>query len=320
MCNLSSARLSTDIYLSEFQEHIKDYNGHYHFCSDILDAFHNVFPSEGLERVIEEGGKTLRLQAIKLETSDIMVTFRDITSQIAYEKILSDRASAVKQLSQIREMLFRQVSYQLREPMTAISGFSEVLESEIFGTLNEKQKEYISDMRQASDQMLELIDNLRDLVSLTDDAKDFQKDFRENSLIQILESASQNVHNQAKEKQLHIHLDIQSEDISLLCDYTSLRQAIMQLLYNAIDASPYDNNIHLSLVIDQSNVTISVKDNGAGLDQDALRIIEEGHHSDQMKGYGLLYVRRVCELHNAKLYYVSGKDVGTEIQITLAVN
>lgn len=319
MDELSSQPLYENIYLSEFQDYLKDYPQYYNFFTHVIEAAHSLFPEEGLDITRDEGEKTVRLQAVRLESSDIMVTFRDVTAQTAYEKILSDRTAAVKQLSQIREMLFRQVSYQLREPMTAISGFSEVLESEIFGTLNAKQKEYISDMRGAADQMLELIDNLRDLVSLSEDAEDFQKDFKENDLMDIVKSAVKNVQNKLKEKNIALNLEANIVKFYLYCDFTSLRQALMQLLYNAIDASHEGDVILLKVTIDEQEVSISIQDKGIGLDQDGIHIIEKGHHSGQMKGYGLLYVKRVCDLHHAKLCHISDYKEGAEMRITLQI-
>ncbi|MEM6602765.1 MAG: histidine kinase dimerization/phospho-acceptor domain-containing protein [Pseudomonadota bacterium] len=312
---LCEGKLSENMHLSCLPECCESRPHITKFCRKLLETSQSYFPEGGLNDTVKDGKNIYDLRAVRLESGDIMLTFRDITVQAEYEDILSERADALSELSHVREMFFRQISFQLREPMTAISGFAEILEQEIFGPLNPKQNEYIQDMRRASGQMLELIDNMIDLVSLENNADDIRQNFKLHTPASVIESAISALTGRLKDKNITISYECKlAEDIKIQCDFTSLRQSIIQIIYNAIAASSQNSVINVSCALKGEKIIFSFKNSGTPISMERVSALEKNDTKQILQGYGLKYVKRVCQYHHAELQILPQQD-GTKVNI-----
>ena len=311
---LASNLLQHGIHLSKMAEILQNHHDISTFCYRLIDMTQEAFLTKDIcEIVKDKTQKTYYLHAERLESGDILMTFRDISAQTHYEDVLSARTEALAELSHIREMLFRQISFQLREPMTVISGFSEVLHREMFGTLNQKQAEYVGDIRKASGRILELIDNLADLVRLDGDDETLRKGFSSLDLDKIIKSAISCVHSHIEDKNIAIDYHISSPYIKIYGDFSALRQVFIQILLNSIQASPKNSVISLKIFQKEEKNIISIKDEGCGLSQEIIDYIQTGHYPDLLKGYGLRYIKRMCALHHIDFKFLVDNHKGTDI-------
>lgn len=232
---------------------------------------------------------------VRLSTSDILIHIRDHTALLNYQKMLYDNSEMLKENEHIRESFFRRISHNLRDPMTAVAGFAELLQTEIFGTLNEKQKDYIADMRYSIDDLLRLTDNLADLVRL--DSSQIH-DFQEISLRKTLVSAIESMQNEAFGRNITFYRMFNDDDTTIKGDSALLKQAFIQILENALFATPRGGNVIINMICNDTQTMIQILDQGKGMNEPIMNALNESQIND-IKGYGLRYVLRVMGLHNA---------------------
>gem|GEM_PF-6189958 len=237
--------------------------------------------------------------AMRLSTSDLLIHIRDQTTAINYQMMLHDKADSLKENEHIRESFFRRISHNLRDPMTSVAGFAEMLQTEIFGKLNEKQREYIADMRYSIDDLLRLTDNLADLVRL--DSHNLSES-TPISLNEITASAVKAMQNEAFAKNITLkrHSDL-ADDFKIKGDHTLLRQSLIQLLENAIMVTPRHSAVTIDLKQEDDQVIIKISDQGKGMPSELIHAINNGY-IHEIKGYGLRYILRVTELHQSSYY------------------
>lgn len=230
----------------------------------------------------------------RLSTGDILIHLRDHTAMLNYQKMLHYKTEMLRENEHIRESFFRRISHNLRDPMTAVAGFAELLQTEIFGTLNPKQREYIADMRYSIDDLLRLTDNLADLVRLDTNAL---TGFETISLRTPLMTAIESMQNEAFSRNITLKRTI-DDDVTLHGDSALLKQSLIQLLENAIMVTPRGGVVTVNLIIENTHATIQIIDQGNGMPAPLVTAIEN-QNINAITGYGLRYVLRVATLHNA---------------------
>ncbi len=265
------------------------------FIQQIYYFIQNGFPDN--EKYIQEclvNDSIFLASVSRLSTSDILIHIRDQTASLNYQKMLHYKTEMLKENEHIRESFFRRISHNLRDPMTAVAGFAELLQTEIFGTLNEKQREYITDMRYSIDDLLRLTDNLADLVRLdTHTSSDFQTISLRTTVMNAIEA----MQNEAFSRKITIHR-LLNDDCFIQGDATLLKQSCVQLLENAIMTTPRGGIVTVNLIIETAQAKIQIIDQGSGMPASVITAIENQKISD-ITGYGLRYVLRVATLHKA---------------------
>src|SRR5262249_47431273 len=111
-------------------------------------------------------GKVLDWRKVPLPDGATLITYLDITDSTLVERSLRERNEALQEADRLKTEFLANVSYELRSPLTSISGFSEMLRQEYFGALSEKQKEYVDGIHQSSQHLMQLINDILDLASI----------------------------------------------------------------------------------------------------------------------------------------------------------
>ena len=234
---------------------------------------------------------------------------------------IANRASAAKSA-----FLFN-MSHDIRTPMNAIIGFTELLEKNLHE--QELAQNYIGKIKTANDFLLSLINNVLEMARI------------ESGMMQLEESCC-NIHSfndsfyslfdpQLKEKQLrHIRLEkVQHADI--ICDAVKLREVMFNIFSNAVKYTPNGGSISLSveeLPMDKPGYSwyrTTIEDTGIGISQDFLpHIFEEftrEHSSTESKihgtGLGMPIVKKLVEFMKGTIEVESRLGQGTKITIML---
>ncbi|ABZ78231.1 histidine kinase [Shewanella halifaxensis HAW-EB4] len=120
-------------------------------------------------------------------------------------------------------------------------------------------------------------------------------------------------------KQYNIQLDC-SENIVLYAERIKLEELFINLLCNAIDASPTNSSIIVSATQDEHKVSVSIEDSGCGMSQVELSRATELFYSTkavgQGTGLGLAICEQIVTLHNGKMHITSSKEKGTRVELT----
>jgi signal transduction histidine kinase len=213
------------------------------------------------------------------------------------------------------------MSHELRTPLNAVIGFSEVLEGRIFGELNHKQAEYVSDIHTSGRHLLTLINDILDLSKIEAGRMDLQvtpflfADVVQNSVSLLRERATR--------QGIALGFEV-SDNVGVVeGDERMIKQVLFNLLTNALKFTPSGGHVDVSVHGDGGDVVVSVHDDGVGIaPADQARIFEEfqqvgSSHLQEGTGLGLAISRRFVELHGGHLWVESAPGTGSTFTFTI---
>lgn len=260
-------------------------------------------------------GSLLHFEVQPLRSGQTLVTFLDQTAQDKVRRALRERNEALETADRLKSAFIENVSYQLRNPLNSILGFSEFLQTGIAGELNEKQGEYVGDVIKGANQLRDLIDDILDLAMI--EAGTMTLDISEVDVLGLLEGASSLAISRAEHSAVPVRLDVDAEIGTIEADERRLRQVLFTLMSNAIRHSREGDEITLGAKREAGQVIISVKDTGPGLPPDVLRhafdsfASEDTGASGRRAGLGLALVKSFIDLHGGWVTLDSTEGEGT---------
>ena len=200
------------------------------------------------------------------------------------------------------------MSHELRTPLNSIMGFSEVLDREYAGELNEKQKDYVSYISASGSHMLALVNDLLDSAKI--ESGDMAFTAAPVNVGQLIASSLQMFQSEAEEKgvELVYEVDAHLKSLTVLLDELKFKQVLINLLSNAMHFSPQGGKIRLSGRANAHLLCVSVTDDGPGIpDEFRERIFERFYQieSDLLSsgsGLGLSISRYFVQLHNGQIF------------------
>ena len=252
-------------------------------------------------------------QALELQTGELA----DLAEKYAKEKTRAEEANAAK------SKFLANMSHELRTPLNAIIGFSEIMESAMFGPLGtEKYTEYSRDIRESGEYLLDVINDILDMSKI--EAGGIRLAPEVVTLEPVLAECLRVVSTRAGEK--HLTLDAKVDaDIHLDADRRALKQIALNLLSNAVKFTPDGGAVTLRGRRRSGMVTIAIADNGIGIAKDALRKL--GRPFEQVEsqltkrhqgsGLGLAIANSLTELHGGTMRIRSKLGQGTLVVVRL---
>lgn len=230
--------------------------------------------------------------------------------------VIKKQHKKLVELDKTKTLFLANISHELRTPLNAIIGFSQALDSQIFGELNEKQAEYINDIQISSLHLLGMINEILDISKLEAHALKFspsqinaQQTIQE--VVNILEPLYKN-------KNIEVNF-ISQYDGQIYADYQKFQQILYNLLSNAIKFTDKNGKIEIKSYAKNKNYFLSVKDSGIGIDKKYHnKIFKKFVHlnNDRIKnqnstGLGLTITKELVKLHNGKITLISELNKGT---------
>jgi signal transduction histidine kinase len=214
------------------------------------------------------------------------------------------------------------MSHELRTPLNAIIGFSEVLGSQTFGPLNEKQAEYVADVLASGRHLLGIINDILDLAKA--DAGRVELQITGLDLEAVLASALQPFQKAAAGNGVELSLHVGTGAGRIEADEAKLAQVLGHLVSNALKFTPEGGRVTVRASQDTDHVEISVSDTGRGIGPgDTERIFDPFAHGDdssgteQGAGLGLALGRRYAELHGGSLMVANAAGAGATFILRL---
>jgi PAS domain S-box-containing protein len=182
---------------------------------------------------------------VPLPDGSHMMSFVDASDRWRFEQSLKDRTAALEQADHLKSNFISHVSYELRSPLNTISGFSEILMNQYFGPLNERQLDYCGGIRESSEQLISLINDMIDLASI--EAGTFNLQCQEISLEKFLTSVLALVHNRANDQGLEIRVENTCTQRTVFIDSRRLKHSLFNVLSTAIKFTPSGGRITLKV-------------------------------------------------------------------------
>lgn len=286
---------------------------------------HVINRSENHETIMRTDGVILECNSVMLPDGGVMVTYRDVTDSANVQQALEDKNQALIDAEKLKTDFLANVSYQLRTPLNAISGFSEILNNEYFGEINDKQREYTQGITDAAGRLASLIDDILDLSSI--EAGYLRLDKAKVDIITLLESVYELTRDWAGMETLKIRKDFPKETPGeFVLDERRIKQAVINIIRNAISYTPSGGIITLSLKDEKDKVYIIINDTGIGIPEDEKHKIfepfktitrSEDSASRPNTGLGLSLAKNIIAMHDGDIEVESILGEGTTVTICL---
>lgn len=217
------------------------------------------------------------------------------------------------------------MSHELRTPLNAILGFSEVMKNEIFGThANAAYKEYSGDIHGSGQHLLNLINEILDLSRI--EAGKYELNEEALSLVAIVEDCRHMLALRAKAKGQTIRQHAEPDLPRVWADERAMRQAILNILSNAIKFTPQGGEITIKVGWTAAGGQYTtITDTGPGIPENEIPIVMQSFGrgslaiktAEQGSGLGLPIVKGLVDLHGGGFMLKSRPRAGTEVTITL---
>jgi signal transduction histidine kinase len=240
---------------------------------------------------------------------------------IAIQNVMTARALEIA--SGHKSEFLASMSHELRTPLNAVIGFSDVLLERMFGELNERQEEYVRDIRDSGQHLLELINEILDLSKVEAGRMDLDPALL--SLPALLEQGLALVRERAARQRLSVSLTVASEVGEVWADEIKLKQVVVNLVTNAVKFTPVGGTVSVDARVVGEEAVVTVRDTGIGIaaeDQD--RIFEAFQRGDRRAstegtGLGLTLSRRFVELHGGRMWVESAVGLGSTFAFAIPV-
>lgn len=273
-------------------------------------------------RVERSDGSVLDFATVPLPDGAVLLSYLDVSASINMERALRERNEALETADRLKSEFIANVSYELRTPLNTIIGFTEILAGQYFGDLNDRQTEYASGILESSNRLLLLIDDILDLATI--EAGHMSLELDSIDLNGVLTSVLGLVRERARQKSIDLACECPDDIGSIVADERRLKQALFNILSNAIKFTPDHGEIMLSAKRDNGEIVLTTRDSGIGISaEDQQRVFgkfERGSNPEARRsgaGLGLSLVKSFVELHGGSVTLESAADAGTKVICTL---
>jgi len=249
---------------------------------------------------------------------------RDITQEILAERRLLEAKAEAEAASVAKGEFLAIISHELRTPLNAIIGFSEVIAREVFGPIGRtKYREYAVDILSAGQHLLKLINNILDMSKL--EARRMNLDEAPFDLAAVIDACLRLMHRRAAETGVSLVNGVAPGLPWLNGDETRIRQAILNLVANAVKFTPPGGEVKLTAELTPEALDIVVSDTGIGMTADEILIALQPFRQVESSmnrihegtGLGLPLAKAFIELHGGRLIIESTPGHGTRARIHL---
>jgi signal transduction histidine kinase len=194
----------------------------------------------------------------------------------------------------------------------------------MFGAMNEKQEEYLRDIRESGAHLLSLINDILDLSKV--EAGRMELEVTDFDLPQAIANALILVRERATHRGLTLNVAIDAGVATVRADERKIKQVLLNLLSNAVKFTPEGGRVNVRAGLDGDVVEIAVADTGVGIaPEDQAAVFEEFRQVGDVTtrregtGLGLALARKFVELHGGRIWVESEVGVGSTFTFTFPV-
>ncbi len=285
----------------------------------------DITPIKRHEEKLIEGERRLMATIADLRQSRQKLELQAQQMVELAEKYDSERASAVDANLAKSEFLAN-ISHEIRTPLNAVIGFSEIMQSGMFGPLGSpKYLEYCNDINDSGRYLLGVINDVLDMSRI--EAGRLQVDLEELPFDDLVDESIRIVTAQAATRDIAVATEVES-GLRLEGDRRSIKQIMLNLLSNAVKFTPIGGRITVRARRVGGAITFSVRDTGIGIPRDAIaklgqpfvQVQNQFTKSHKGSGLGLAITRSLAELHGGAMRIRSSEGRGTTVAVRLPVH
>ena len=229
-------------------------------------------------------------------------------------------AEQLREVETLKQRFFSNVTHELRNPLTAISSASQLLQNQMRGVLDAKQGRWLQIVDASVTRLLGLINQILDWNRLR--AGVFPLERQSLALDKVVAHAVDLLRAQAEQRGLGLEERAVGTDFTVVADEEALTKVVVNLVGNAIKFTGGDGTVAVAVTDAGAHVELTVRDTGPGIAAEDLgRIFEpyqQAHRGRKGSGLGLAIVKELVEAHGGRVGVESRLGEGTTFTIRLA--
>lgn len=226
----------------------------------------------------------------------------------------------LQQLNDTKDTILSVVAHDLRNPISAITGFTDVLKQNTDNCINHK---YLDLINRSCNNSLSIITDLLDITQLGNE--EFKLALEPCELNSTIKQAIAAFEFQSKEKSIALQFTTTHEDIFVKLNPDKFSRVLTNLISNAIKFSNPNNKIIISTKLTNKEVLITCQDFGIGIPENMQQIIfnrftkagRTGTSGEKSFGLGMSIVKQIVKLHHGKIWLESKEQEGTTFYVQL---
>jgi two-component system, cell cycle sensor histidine kinase DivJ len=252
--------------------------------------------------------------------SAVTVSMMEAVATALGESLQRSEAEKARHESEVKSRALSTVSHEMRNPLNAMLGFSNLLLTGAAGQLNQKQVGYVRRVDEASKHLLRLVNDYLDLSRVMSGSLPVNP---EPVLVAPeVESVIELLRPTAEAKSVALHAEVAPNAVAW-ADRLRLRQVLMNLVSNGIKYTPARGHVRVEVAGGSNGVRISVIDTGVGIPLDRQHLVftefaqlRAGEHGEGA-GLGLALTKRFVEAMGGFVRFTSSEGAGTIFDVWL---
>ncbi|HUC92106.1 MAG TPA: ATP-binding protein [Paenibacillus sp.] len=255
-----------------------------------------TFPAEYKVRPVIDGERTI----------GTLITFTDKTERMKSDELIvrSEKLAAAGQLA-------AGIAHEIRNPLTSLKGFLQLLKTG--GANPSKREAYVAIMNGELNRIEQILSELLVL------SKPQTVQFVRKRVSTIVEQVVSLMQPQAILKNVEIVVLPMSETVFVYCDDNQIKQVLLNLVKNGIEAMPQGGRLTIGMAADSERVAVTIADEGLGIPENKLQRLGEPFFTTKENGtgLGLMVSYKIIDNHNGRIDVQSRLHGGTTFTITL---
>jgi PAS domain S-box-containing protein len=247
----------------------------------------------------------------------------DSQGEVLYFVGIERDITRAKEIDRMKTEFISLASHQLRTPLSAMKWFLEMLLNGDAGKLNDEQREFVVNVEQSNNRMVELVNSLLN-VSRIESGRIIVEP-KPTNLKDLIDEVLTEVKAQYADKKQSIIFNIHSDLPLIPLDKKLIRQVYLNLLTNAMKYSPPETDIIVIVSKENDMIISQITDNGYGIphnEQDHIftkfyRATNAVKKETEGNGLGLYLVQSIVESSGGKIWFTSGDQKGTSFFFTI---
>lgn len=222
------------------------------------------------------------------------------------------------------------ISQELRQPLSSIVGYTDLLLGESVGILGALQRKFVERIKSSTERITSLTEDMIRFNTLETELTTLKPESVD--LLSIIDNAMSYTSAQVREKNISMHMDVPKNLAPTHGDRDAVQQILIHLLQNAGAVTPFEGTIRLKVLTRNENnmdfILIQVTDGGGGIaSEDLSRVFTRLYRADNVliqgvgdTGVGLSIAKTLTEAQNGRIWVESEPNVGATFSVLLPVS
>lgn len=334
LANLAQAKKQNEELSRKLEEALKASAASVDISAMQAEAQARIRELEKEVETLRAAKKTLSATEINQLEKELRITLEDVArlqNQLAEAnmKILELEKSAKSERSNEQAEVVASISQELRQPMSSIIGYTDLLLGESVGILGALQRKFVERIKASTERIGSLIDDLIQMTTLESGLADLKSEPVDLNV--IIDNAMSYTSSQVREKNITMHLDLPKIMAPIHADREALQQILIHLLQNAGAATPVEGKITLKVQTrteeGQDYVLIQVTDTGGGIPaEDLPRVFTRLYRADNVliqgvgdTGVGLSIAKTLTEAQRGRIWVETKAGESSTFSVLLPI-